>query len=207
MGALLLILAAGLLTTGCGTNSAATGVAASASLFPEEEESVAAVEPLSADLATAPISLAVPELELEVPVMPMGWRVVNADGQRTTEWDVPDAAAGWHINSAKTGTAGNVVLSGKQMGGRAVFAALALGEMEAGQELLLADEEGNVFVYRIRTVSEPIPIAGATAAEQEEAAAYLAPTEEPVLTLVSGWPEFTTTHRVFAVADLVGMME
>jgi len=26
------------------------------------------------------------------------------------------------------------------------------------------------------------------------------------LTLVTGWPEFTTTHRFFAVADYVGVL-
>ncbi|WP_343413664.1 hypothetical protein [Candidatus Amarolinea dominans] len=52
-------------------------------------------------------------LALDVPVIEVGWRIVTAaDGQRTTEWEIADNAAGHHINSAAPGTAGNVVVSG-----------------------------------------------------------------------------------------------
>lgn len=195
-----------ILAVGCNASSSAIDAASSAS-DSEEERTQTEVEPLASEEATPPISLGIPAIELEVPVMPMGWRVVEADDGRSTEWVVPDAAAGWHINSAKAGAAGNVVLSGKQVGNRAAFVSLALGEVEVGQEVLLADEQGNVFVYRVREISEPIPIAGATPEEEAQSAAYLAPTDEAVLTLVSGWPDFTTTHRVFAVAELVGLQE
>jgi hypothetical protein len=79
-----------------------------------------------------------------------------------------------------------------------------LGEVAVGQDILLQAADGAVHLYRVAEVSAPIPAIGATAGEQAAAAAYLAPTEGPLLTLVSGWPADTTTHRLFVVADYVG---
>jgi len=164
-------------------------------------------EPRDAGEALPPVSLVIPAVDLETSVEPMGWRIVTANGTRTTRWDVPKAAAGWHVNSAGAGAAGNVVLSGYQAEGQAPFLPLALGEVETGHEIRLTDAADTVFVYRVTAVSEPIPATGATPAEQEQAVAYVLPTETAQLTLISGWPDFTTTHRVFVVAEFVGELE
>ena len=116
---------------------------------------------------------------------------------------MPDEAAGWAPNSARAGDAGNVVIAGHQARGEAVFAPISLGEVEVDQEIVLADETGNTFTYRVVEVSEPIPVVGATDAEVAQAAAYAAPTTDARLTLITGWPAATTTHRVFVVAELV----
>jgi sortase (surface protein transpeptidase) len=163
------------------------------------------VDPLPVDQTTGPVRLQIPAIELDVPVIAMGWRVGMVDGKRTTIWDVPDQEAGWHINSAGAGGAGNTIISGSQVGGTAVFSPLALGAVAVGQDVFLTDGDGIVFAYRIRQVTGPIPVTGATAEEQAAAAAFFAPSDTAQLTLVTGWPEFTTTHRVFAVADFVGV--
>lgn len=156
----------------------------------------------SATEAAPPVSIAFPDLDLEIPVKPMGWESVGSAGQRTTRWVVPEDAAGWALNSAGAGDAGNLVLAGYQTRGDAVFAALALGEIEVGQDILVTDEAGAAFTYRVVEVSEPLVLLGATAQERAQAAAYLAPTEDARLTLVTGWPADTTTHRIFVVAEL-----
>jgi sortase (surface protein transpeptidase) len=181
----------------------ATATSGTADTIPSAE--VADVDALPQEQTTGPVRLQIPAIELDVPVIAMGWRLEVVDGRRTTVWDVPDDEAGWHMNSAGAGAAGNTVISGRQVGGAAVFAPLALGAVSEGQEVHLVDGDGITFVYRIREVTEPVPITGATPEEQEQAAAYIAPSEEARLTLVTGWPEFTTTHRVFAVADFVGV--
>jgi sortase (surface protein transpeptidase) len=135
----------------------------------------------------------------------MGWTVEEVDGQRTTRWAVPEDAAGWHLTSAGVGGAGRIVISGHQAMGAAPFAPLALGQLQSGQTLLLTDSEGAVFVYHIIEVSDPIPLTGASTADDAQAASYLEPTSEPLLTLITGWPDFTTTHRIFAVAELAGV--
>jgi hypothetical protein len=72
--------------------------------------------------------------------------------------------------------------------------------------VLLTDGDGITFVYRITEVTDPIPVTGATPDEIARASTYFAPTTTARLTLVTGWPDFTTTHRIFAVAEFVGVM-
>jgi sortase (surface protein transpeptidase) len=167
---------------------------------------VTEIEPYPPDQTTGPVRLQIPEINLDVPVIAMGWRVEMDNGERATVWDVPLDEAGWHINSAGAGALGNTVISGRQVGGSAVFAPLALGSIARGQEVLLTDGDGITFVYRISDVTDPIPVTGATPDETARASAYFAPTENAQLTLVTGWPEFTTTHSVFATADFVGVL-
>jgi hypothetical protein len=100
-----------------------------------------------------------------------------------------------------------MVISGRQADGAAVFAPLALGAVAPDQEIFVTDGDGITFVYRITEVTPPIPVTGATPEEQAQAAAYFAPTDTARLTLATGWPEFTTTHRIFALADFVGVQE
>ncbi len=188
--------------TACGGNIApAVEAAPTSSAVPVIE----AIEPLALDEALPPMALAIPDINLEVPVVAMGWRVAEVDGTRTTEWEVPYLEAGWHVNSAGAGAAGNTIISGHQVTGEAIFAPLALGEVAEGQEIVLTDEAGVAFSYRVVTVTEPIPATGATAEEKALAASYLEPADAPQVTLMTGWPDFTTTHYLFVVADFVGL--
>jgi len=165
------------------------------------------VQAVAADKAAAPVRLQIPDIGMDVPVTPMEWHVITVGGTRTTAWDVPLDSLGWHTNSAGAGAKGNVLLSGRQADGDALLEPLALGSIKPGQDVILTDENGAEFTYRIREVSEPIPVSGATEEEEALALEYVAPTDEAELTLISGWPEFTTTHRIFAVADLVDRSE
>ena len=171
---------------------------------PQVTTAIAGTTPLDPADAVAPTQLAIPALALELPVVPMDWTIATVEGERVTRWQIPDDALGWHINSAPAGAVGNTLLSGHQVKGGALLAPLARGEFAVGQELLLTDDAGRTFVYRITRISAPIPVTGADDAQTAEAAAYIAPTETAVLTLLTGWPDFTTTHRIFAQAEFVG---
>ena len=171
---------------------------------PQATTAIAGTTPLDPADAGAPTQLAIPALALELPVVPMDWTIATVEGERVTRWQIPDDALGWHINSAPAGATGNTLLSGHQVKGGALLAPLARGEFAVGQELLLTDDAGRSFVYRITRISAPIPVTGADDAQTAEAAAYIAPTETAVLTLLTGWPDFTTTHRIFAQAEFVG---
>ena len=173
---------------------------------PTPEPAVAAAS-TEAGAVNAPLLLSIPELDLEIPIEPMGWEATTQAGQRTTRWVVPEASAGWAVNSAGAGENGNVVLAGHQARGAAVFAPVALGDLVVDQEIDLTGTDGTVFAYRVVEVSDPIPVIGATDDENAASAAYLAPTTQGQLTLVTGWPVDTTTHRVFVVAELVGAAE
>lgn len=154
-----------------------------------------------------PVQLLIPALSLEIPVVPMGWERVMGAGQLTTRWVVPADAAGWALNSSPAGGDGNVVVAGHQAYGAAVFAAISLGELAVGQELYLVDGAGRTFLYRIVELPAPIPLLGATAEEAAQAALYSAPTQRAQLTLMTGWPLATTTHRLFVVAERVTASE
>ncbi len=161
-------------------------------------------DPLPPEEALPPARLQIPDIGLDVPVVPMGWRIAVIGGVRTTEWIVPEDAAGWHVNSSKAGARGNVVLSGHQLLGAAVFQPIALGDVQEGQEIRLTDTAGRTFVYQVQQVSEPVPIGVDLVQERAIAAQYTGPTEAARLTLVTGWPDYASTHRVFVVAEWRG---
>jgi sortase (surface protein transpeptidase) len=165
--------------------------------------SMSATQLPSVQYLMAPVSLAIPEIDLMVAVTPMEWRVAEVNGTRTTIWSLPDEGAGWHPNSAVLGAEGNIVISGHQLFGDAPFAAIALGDVEIGQELLLTAANGTVFTYRVVEVSEPLPISKNFEQEATLAAPYLAQSDEPGVTLISGWPDFSSTHRIIVTAQLV----
>lgn len=179
------------------TTTAAAGVT---------EQMFQSTEPLAPDAAGRPLSFAAPALNLQIPITEMGWQVTEVNGKRKATWEVPQDSAGWHLNSAQPGTAGNLILSGHHLLGAAVFAPIARGEMTVGMQLLITDDQGRTFLYQVREVSNPLPALGASAAEQQQATAYLAPSTSAILTLVTGWPAFSDTHYVFVVADFVGML-
>jgi sortase (surface protein transpeptidase) len=160
--------------------------------------------PVPVQAGKQPTTLRIAELDMVVPVTAMGWELTLVDGVRTTRWAVPARTAGWMPNTAGVGEPGNMVIAGHQAQGDAVFAALALGEILPGQTIAVTGEDGRSFDYRVVEVSDPVSVLGATAADTARAAAYVAPSEDGRLTLVSGWPGDTTTHRIFAVAELVG---
>jgi len=178
-------------------------------LEPTAEPAVAAA---AADLtasvpltdALPPVALRIADLSLDLPVSTMGWVVTEVDGQRTTTWVVPTDTLGWHANSAGAGGTGNTILSGYQATGAALLAPLALGDITVDQAIVLTDSAGNGFRYRVVEVSDPIPLLGATEEDNTLMRSYLQPSELPILTLMTGWPDFTTTHRIFAVAEYVG---
>ena len=189
--------------------TAQTGATPTATLA--QTGTVPAVEGVVAAMTTAgyspamPVALSIPAVDLQVQVTPMGWEPVLIDDQVSTRWVVPEQTVGWAVSSAGAGEPGNVIIVGHQAVGAALFRPLALGEVVAGQEILLQSADGVQHLYRVTAVSDPIPAIGASADELVQAAAYLAPTTDARLTLVSGWPADATTHRVFVVAEYVGV--
>lgn len=172
---------------------------------PAPQVGVQSADPVAADEASPPVQLRIPAIGLDVTISSMGWQVTEVGGERTTVWVLPDAGAGWHPNSALAGSAGNVIISGHQLLGDAPFAPLALGDVVAGQEILLTDSEGRTFVYQVTEVSEPQPLSNANSEELALAAKYTAQGADPTLTLITGWPDFSSTHRLFVIADFQGV--
>lgn len=153
--------------------------------------------------ASTPTQIDIERIGFSVPITPMDWRIVRVGDSRTTEWVIPEDAAGWHPDSAGAGATGNLVISGFQNRGSAVFSQLALGNVQEGQELVLTAADGSIHTYVVTEVGTPIPLDGTSAAERERVTKYYEQSEDARLTVVTGWPAFTTTHRLFVVAKLV----
>lgn len=169
------------------------------------QPSVPTSKPLAVADAAPPTLLSIPEISLDASVVPMEWRVAEVAGKRTTVWSLPADALGWHSNSVGAGAAGNLVISGHQLLGEGLLAPVALGEVAIGQEILVTDAEATVFVYQISEVSEPIVISEDRATEEGLAASWTTQSGDPRLTLITGWPDFSSTHRIFVTALFVGV--
>ncbi len=162
----------------------------------------------TASPAAHAVRLEIPALQMSVPVVEVGWRIVtDVTGQRTTEWEVADDAAGHHINSAAPGTTGNVVISGHNNLGRAVFAPISRDQDQAtpqlvpGSTITLFTDDGQQYVYQVqqvvRVAEENVPLA-----QRMANARYMEPTREPTLTLITCWPPDGFSHRVIVTASL-----
>lgn len=185
-----------------------TDVQAVPSVTSEPTEATAAegapVNPADSASTAPPVSLAIPDLNLDIPVTPMGWELAMNGDQVTTRWLIPLDTLGWAVNSAEAGAPGNMVIVGHQASGAALLRPLALGEIAPGQEIRVSAENGVTYLYTVSEVSPPIPAVGASSEDAALAAAYLSSAGDARLTLVSGWPADTTTHRLFVVAEYIG---
>ncbi len=167
------------------------------------------IAPLPVGEGRPPIRLQIPALGLDTPVMPMGWHVVaDAEGVRS-EWDMVDDAAGHHLDSVYPGEAGNVVLSGHNNIGGAVFRDVCLiGEpgvaFGLGDAMILVDEAGRTFTYRVNGWHR-FPEANVSLRQRQENARYMAPTKHAQLTLITCWPLTSNTHRVVVTGLLTAM--
>lgn len=157
---------------------------------------------LPTEQGAPPVVVQLPALRMQVPVTEMGWKVVTVSGNRQVEWEVPLDSAGWHPTSAKPGTSGTVIISGHHHLGSAVFAPIAQGGVQQGIEIIVKDALDRNWYYRVLEVSQPIPVSGATEAEQQQLDNYLATSDQPRLVLLTGWPEFSDTHYLAVVAEL-----
>lgn len=144
-----------------------------------------------------PDRIVLPSIKVDTPVVELGWSQKKArDGQVFSEWDVADYAAGWHKNSALPADGGNVVLSGHNNIKGAVFR--KLDQLERGDLITLYVGEV-AYGYAVDQVLI-VPEKRATPEQRKENAAWIQPTEDDRLTLVSCWPRDDNTHRIIVVA-------
>ena len=144
-----------------------------------------------------PLELHIPAIDLVAPVVLAETRFVEIDGETYQDWLVPDEyAAGWHTGSARLGEAGNIVLNGHHNIHGAVFASLI--ELQPGDEILLLSDD---LVYPYQVANKLIlPEKYQSLDLRMSNAAWLSPSEDARLTLVTCWPPDSNTHRLILVA-------
>ena len=158
-----------------------------------------------------PVRLVIPLLGIDTPVVPVNIRLVDGEGGLVATWETADYAAGYHVGSALPGQPGNVVISGhNNIKGRVFRPISALGEPDVsfpkGALAYLYDAEGRVFAYAFETMYKFKEV-GVPLEERIKNAQLMAPTSEPVLTLITCWPLNNNTHRIVVRARLVGEVE
>lgn len=147
--------------------------------------------------------IVIPKIDLDAPIIDVGWKVIERGGERFTEWETAADAAGRHVNSARPGEQGNVVLSGHHNTKGEVFRRISDLELAVGDTIYLYDGQGQRFAYVVDEVTDPpLPEVGASEEERLANASYIQPTSDARVTLVTCWPYWTNTHRVIIVGKL-----
>jgi sortase A len=143
------------------------------------------------------VRIRAPAIDLDAKVVDVGWTLVEQNGTMTSVWETASYAVGHHVNSALPGQEGNIVLSGHHNIEGEVFRYVV--DLEAGDEIVLENELGQSFAYQVIDTMI-LPEAGVSDEQRRANAAYIAPTDEERLTLVTCWPYWTNTHRVVVIA-------
>ena len=143
-----------------------------------------------------PQRLVIPAIDLNNPVVTVGLRTTEIDGQAYLMWDTTTDQIGWHQDSGLPGQIGNTVLSGHSNGGGEVFR--RLDDIELGSDIFIQTGQG-WHHYRVaqklilKEQGQPVEVRAANAQ-------WILPTEDERLTLVTCWPYPASTHRLLVIA-------
>lgn len=150
-----------------------------------------------------PVRLFIPDIDLEAPIVPIGWKYVEIGGVRQPIWDVPNRrAAGWHETSAKIGVPGNTVLNGHNTSNGEVFRYLY--KLEVGATIMVEADNGATYTYTI-TEKLILPEAGRSLEVRIKNAQYILPTADERLTLVTCHPYNSLANRLLIIAHPVAL--
>jgi len=137
-------------------------------------------------------------IELDAPIVEMGWHTVEQDGQFISEWEIPENEAAWHRNSARPGQGSNIVISGhNESTGGQVFAEVE--ELQVGDEVTLWTDNNESFTYQV-IEKNIIRTFAASIEAQNYLQSITEPTPQEQLTLITCWPRWTNTHRLIVIA-------
>ncbi|MCB0193917.1 MAG: sortase [Anaerolineae bacterium] len=168
---------------------------------PAIENSTASEDIVGQENIGIPSRIVAEAIQLDAPVIEMGWQMVQQGDQIISEWDMPDNEAAWHSNSALPGQGSNVIISGHNAStGGHVFA--ELDELQVGDEITLENTQAETLLYRVveKTIVRSL-------AASEEGRQYLLdvsqPTPQEQLTLITCWPGWSNTHRLIVIAERV----
>ncbi len=165
-------------------------------LSPTQEPTVPAPSIRPPPAAAPPDRIVAPAIGMDAPVVPVGWKTVEENGQTFTEWEVADYAGGWHKTSAYPGNMGNTVIAGHHNIRGEVFRYVV--NLEPGD---IVDLYVGQAVYRYMVTEKYIlKEKGMPPEVRQENARWIGPTEDERLTLVTCWPYTNNTHRVVVVA-------
>jgi sortase A len=148
--------------------------------------------------AKLPTRLVIPAIDLDAPIEPVGWSQANG----VSTWNIPDHfAAGWLETSAPWGQPGNTVLDGHHNMAGEVFRDLV--DLKAG-DVIEVYASDRVRLYAV-TALHILPDRDQSLDVRRRNAAWIQPTWDERLTLVTCWPDTSNTHRLIVIAAPVDM--
>lgn len=153
--------------------------------------------PVNDDTGHLPDRLEIPAIDVDIPVVELGWsEQEDFAGRIFSEWDVAAYAAGWHKNSALPGERGNVVMSGHNNILGAVFR--ELDQLKKGDAITVWV---GTTVYNY-AVDQIVVLPDKSVSEEQRIAntRWISDSDDDRLTLVSCWPRNNNTHRIVVVA-------
>jgi sortase A len=160
-----------------------------------------------APLLDPPDRLVIPSINLDSPVVPIGWVTVEQSGGTSRVWNVVDNVVGWHNTSTLPGNVGNVVLNGHHNIRGEVFRYLV--DVKEGDQVILYAQD-KVYYYAV-TEKQILKEKGEPMEVRQQNARWIGPTEDERLTMITCWPYTNNTHRLIVVAkpipdpNLVGL--
>jgi sortase A len=184
-------------STAAASNPARAETGESSFLVPGTPQATSAPIPA----ALIPERIIIPAIQLDAPIVPAGFQLIELDGQVFQQWDAPDEyAAGWQPTSALLGAAGNTVLNGHHNINGSVFGRLI--DLAEGDSIQVYSGS-TVFNYEI-TNKMILPERGEDLSIRMQNARWLLPSADERLTLITCWPHWSNTHRLIIVAKPVG---
>ncbi len=150
-----------------------------------------------------PTRIVAPVIGLDAPITFTTWSTVNQGGTQVSVWNVPDYAAGWHVNSALPGHGSNIVLSGHHNIAGEVFRYVV--DLQPGDEITLR-ADGRDYFYQV-TDRFILPERGVPEEQRLQNAQWIQPTVDERLTLVTCWPYTDNSYRVIVIAKPSGKLQ
>lgn len=145
------------------------------------------------------------KIGLDAPIIPATSTIVEIEEKGKTyqlvQWEAPDEkSVGWHSDSAPLGVPGNTVLNGHHNVHGKVFGQLVY--LQEGDLIQVYGSDGNWYAYVVAK-KMVLPETGVPLQQRMENAAWLLPSTDERLTLLTCWPEQTNSHRLIIVASPV----
>ncbi len=148
----------------------------------------------------APDRLFISRINLDVPIVPVGYNIIDSGSQDYDQWLTPNQyAAGWHVTSALLGLPGNTVLNGHHNAYGMVFKDLIKLQIGDGISVYSGSVE---FRYQV-VANVLLPERFEPLSTRIENARWIAPSQDERITLITCWPQDSNTHRVVIVATRI----
>ena len=141
-----------------------------------------------------PLELAIPTLQMDAPVIPVGYGMTD-DGHIL--WHSPGWNSGFLITGSAPGQGGNAIFYGHNNINGSIFR--GLDQLDIGDEVIVRNANG--FLYYVVGSVEIFPEELSSETERRAHLSYFMRTAHEQLTIMSCWPFSGNSHRVVVVAN------